>query len=152
MINLFDHLAFIFLCGPILLIEMVIMHRWRFTNCCFSICNIKTSRKRWHIWIIILWQIKIKHAEIRSLWHKYWWSMWRKQHWCRKSILLQFLIMELFTMIRFRMFRIFRTNTIIDILLSLRLSRKLLIKLRHFFLTLATAFGFNCFPNTYFKF
>jgi hypothetical protein len=57
-IDLFDHLALIFLCWLILIIKMVITHRWWLINCRLSISNIvwtNISRKRRRIQIIIPW-------------------------------------------------------------------------------------------------
>jgi hypothetical protein len=61
---------------------------------------------------------------------------------------LPILIMDLLFRRRFWAFGIFRSTSIIDNLLSSRLSRKFPIGLQLFSLMLMTAFGFNCFPNT----
>jgi hypothetical protein len=58
---------------------------------------------------------------------------------------LLILVMELLSRRRFWVFRIFRLTSTIDIILSLRLSRKF-IELRLFSLMLMT-FKLNCFPN-----
>jgi hypothetical protein len=64
---------------------------------------------------------------------------------------LSILIMELLFRRRFWAFGIFGPTSIIDNLLSLRLSRKFFIGLRLFSLML-TDFRFNGFPNTNFWF
>jgi hypothetical protein len=61
---------------------------------------------------------------------------------------LPIFVMELLFRRRFWAFGIFRLTSIIDNLLSSRLSQKFPIGLQLLSLMLMTAFGFNCFPNT----
>jgi hypothetical protein len=147
MIDLFDHFAFIFLCWPILMIKTVITHRWWLVNYRLPMGKIiwtKITRRR-HIWIKIPWRTKIIHIKVRFPWHMHWWSIWRKHHWFVRIAPLLILVMELLSRRRFWVFRIFRLTSTIDIILSLRLSRKF-IELRLFSLMLMT-FKLNCFPN-----
>jgi hypothetical protein len=68
-VDLFDHLALIFLCWPILLIKMVITHKWWLINYRLSISittRTEVTRSRQHIWIIIPWRIIIMNIKVRS--------------------------------------------------------------------------------------
>jgi hypothetical protein len=129
------------------MIKTVITHRLWLINYRLPMGLIKITRRR-HIWTIIPWRTKIMHIKVRFPWHRHWWSIWRKWHWFVRVTPLPILVMELLFRRRFWAFGIFWPTSIIDNLLSSRLSRKFPIGLHLFSLMLMTAFGFNCFPNT----
>ena len=142
---------FLFPYRLILLIKMVIIGTWWFTNCRLPISNIiwvQICRKRRHIWVMKPRSTRIRYPKICTPWHIHRGSIWQKRHWYRKIIPLSILIMKFLFLNKFWLFGIFSPTSMFDIFLFLGFNWKLIIWLRPFLYMLMTAFGFNSFSNT----
>ena len=98
MIDMFDHFTLIFLYRPIPMIKTIIICKRWLINCRLPISNViwaQICRKRPCIWIMKPWWTRIRHTEISTPWYIDMWSIWWKRRWCRKTIPLPILMMNL---------------------------------------------------------